>query len=169
MTQLMTEPKKGTAPVTATPTKDGSISAFGPARATVPGTPLKADEVRRLDTFWRACNYLAAGMIYLRANPLLREPLQPEHVKLRLLGHWGSSPGLSFAYIHLNRLITKYDLDVIFLAGPGHGAAGRDGAYTSLHAFARRPAAARRAAGAGRPRAGAARARSARRRSGSRS
>ena len=85
---------------------------------------LSAEELHNLDAYWRACNYLAAGMIYLRANPLLREPLQPEHVKLRLLGHWGSSPGLSFAYIHLNRLITKYDLDVIFLAGPGHGAPG---------------------------------------------
>jgi hypothetical protein len=77
-----------------------------------------------LDAYWRACNYLAAGMIYLQANPLLREPLMPEHVKLRLLGHWGSSPGLSFAYVHLNRLITKHDLDAIFLAGPGHGAPG---------------------------------------------
>jgi xylulose-5-phosphate/fructose-6-phosphate phosphoketolase len=85
---------------------------------------LSAEELRNLDAYWCACNYLAAGMIYLRANPLLREPLRPEHVKLRLLGHWGASPGLSFAYIHLNRLITKYDLDVIFLAGPGHGAPG---------------------------------------------
>ena len=85
---------------------------------------LSAEELRNIDAYWRACNYLAAGMIYLRANPLLREPLQPEHVKLRLLGHWGASPGLSFTYIHLNRLITKYDLDVIFLAGPGHGAPG---------------------------------------------
>jgi xylulose-5-phosphate/fructose-6-phosphate phosphoketolase len=85
---------------------------------------LSAEELHTIDAYWRACNYLAAGMIYLRGNPLLREPLQPEHVKLRLLGHWGASPGLSFAYIHLNRLITKYDLDVIFLAGPGHGAPG---------------------------------------------
>jgi xylulose-5-phosphate/fructose-6-phosphate phosphoketolase len=85
---------------------------------------LSAEELHNLDAYWRACNYLAAGMIYLRANPLLREPLKPEHVKLRLLGHWGASPGLSFAYIHLNRLINKYDLDAIFLAGPGHGAPG---------------------------------------------
>jgi xylulose-5-phosphate/fructose-6-phosphate phosphoketolase len=85
---------------------------------------LSAEELRNIDAYWRACNYLAAGMIYLRANPLLREPLQSEHVKLRLLGHWGASPGLSFTYIHLNRLINKYDLDVIFLAGPGHGAPG---------------------------------------------
>ena len=63
-------------------------------------------------------------MIYLRDNPLLREPLKPEHIKNRLLGHWGSSPGLSFTYIHLNRLIKKYDLNAIFMAGPGHGAPG---------------------------------------------
>jgi xylulose-5-phosphate/fructose-6-phosphate phosphoketolase len=86
--------------------------------------PLSTDELRRLDAYWRACNYLAAGMIYLQDNPLLREPLRPEHVKNRLLGHWGASPGLSFTYVHLNRLINKYDLDAIFLAGPGHGAPG---------------------------------------------
>jgi xylulose-5-phosphate/fructose-6-phosphate phosphoketolase len=87
-------------------------------------TELSSDELGRLDAYWRACNYLAAGMIFLRDNPLLREPLQPEHVKRRLLGHWGASPGLSFAWVHLNRLIKQYDLDAIFLAGPGHGAPG---------------------------------------------
>jgi xylulose-5-phosphate/fructose-6-phosphate phosphoketolase len=86
--------------------------------------PLSTDELRRLDAYWRACNYLAVGMIYLQDNPLLREPLKPEHVKNRLLGHWGASPGLSFTYVHLNRLINKYDLNAIFLAGPGHGAPG---------------------------------------------
>jgi xylulose-5-phosphate/fructose-6-phosphate phosphoketolase len=86
--------------------------------------PLDSDEQRKIDAYWRACNYLAAGMIYLRDNPLLKEPLQPEHIKNRLLGHWGSSPGLSFIYVHLNRLINKYDLDAIYLAGPGHGAPG---------------------------------------------
>ena len=86
--------------------------------------PLAADQLHALDAYWRACNYLAAGMIYLRDNPLLREPLKPEHIKERLLGHWGSSPGLSFAWVHLNRLIVKYDLDALFLAGPGHGAPG---------------------------------------------
>jgi xylulose-5-phosphate/fructose-6-phosphate phosphoketolase len=86
--------------------------------------PLSADELRKLDAYWRACNYLAAGMIYLRDNPLLRKPLQPEQIKLRLLGHWGASPGLSFVYVHLNRLINKHDLNAIFLAGPGHGAPG---------------------------------------------
>jgi xylulose-5-phosphate/fructose-6-phosphate phosphoketolase len=86
--------------------------------------PLGAEELRKTHAFWRACNYLAAGMIYLRDNPLLRQPLAEEHVKVRLLGHWGASPGLSFTYIHLNRLINKYDLNAIFLAGPGHGAPG---------------------------------------------
>jgi len=92
-----------------------------------------------MDAYWRACNYLAVGMIYLQGNPLLREPLRPEHVKLRLLGHWGASPGLSFAYVHLNRLINKYDLDAIFLAGPGHGAPGvlapvyLEGAYSEIY------------------------------------
>lgn len=86
--------------------------------------PLGEDELRKIDAYWRACNYLAVGMIYLRENPLLKESLQPSDVKHRLLGHWGSSPGLSFIYIHLNRLIKKYDLDMIYLAGPGHGAPG---------------------------------------------
>ncbi|MFZ5973782.1 MAG: phosphoketolase family protein [Bacillota bacterium] len=85
---------------------------------------LKNDELERINAYWMACNYLAAGMIYLRANPLLKEPLKPEHVKSRLLGHWGSSPGLSFIYVHLNRIIKKFDLDMIFIAGPGHGAPG---------------------------------------------
>src|SRR5258706_1122508 len=86
---------------------------------------LSADELRTIDAYWRACNYLAVGMIYLRANPLLREPLKPEHIKKRLLGHWGASPGLSFAWVHLNRLINKYDLDTIFLAGPRHAPPAR--------------------------------------------
>src|SRR5215207_10801976 len=100
---------------------------------------LSADELNRTHAYWRACNYLAAGMIYLRDNPLLREPLKEEHVKRRLLGHWGASPGLSFAYVHLNRLIKKYDLDAIFLAGPGHGAPGviapvyLEGAYSEVY------------------------------------
>jgi xylulose-5-phosphate/fructose-6-phosphate phosphoketolase len=101
-----------------------SISAFGPARATVAGTPLNAEDLRKTHAFWRACNYLALGMIYLQENPLLKEPLKAEHIKNRLLGHWGASPGLAFTYTHLNRLIKKYDLDMIFLAGPGHGAPG---------------------------------------------
>jgi xylulose-5-phosphate/fructose-6-phosphate phosphoketolase len=83
---------------------------------------LGPEELRTLNAYWRACNYLCVGMIYLRANPLLREPLKPEHIKNRLLGHWGSDPGQSFAWIHLNRLIKKYDLNAIYVAGPGHGA-----------------------------------------------
>ena len=86
--------------------------------------PLSDNELKDIHAYWRACNYLAAGMIYLKDNALLKMPLAPEHIKNRLLGHWGSSPGLSFAYIHLNRLINKYDLNAIFLAGPGHGAPG---------------------------------------------
>jgi xylulose-5-phosphate/fructose-6-phosphate phosphoketolase len=83
---------------------------------------LEPEELRTLNAYWRACNYLSVGMIYLRANALLREPLKPEHIKNRLLGHWGSDPGQSFTWIHLNRLIRKYDLNVIYVAGPGHGA-----------------------------------------------
>ena len=102
-------------------------------------TPLDARELEQIHAWWRACNYVAAGMIYLRDNPLLREPLRPEHIKERLLGHWGSSPGLSFLYVHLNRLIRKHDLDAIFLAGPGHGAPGvlapvyLEGAYSEVY------------------------------------
>ena len=84
--------------------------------------PLTDEELATVDAWWRACNYLAVGMIYLQANPLLRESLKPEHVKARLLGHWGSDPGMTLLYVHLNRLIRKHDLDVVFLAGPGHGA-----------------------------------------------
>ncbi|WP_438969716.1 phosphoketolase family protein [Methylophaga sp.] len=80
--------------------------------------------LEQMHAYWRACNYLAAGMIYLQDNPLLKSQLEPSHVKNRLLGHWGSSPGLSFIYIHMNRLINKYDLNAIFMAGPGHGAPG---------------------------------------------
>jgi xylulose-5-phosphate/fructose-6-phosphate phosphoketolase len=121
------------------PVEIDAISAFGPARATVTGAPLDADELRRLHAFWRACNYLALGMIYLKDNPLLKEPLRPEHIKNRLLGHWGASPALSFAYTHLNRAIRKYDLDAIFLAGPGHGAPGvlgpvyLEGTYSEIY------------------------------------
>jgi xylulose-5-phosphate/fructose-6-phosphate phosphoketolase len=101
--------------------------------------PLSAEELQKTHAYWRACNYLAAGMIYLRDNPLLREPLKPVHIKNRLLGHWGASPGLAFGYIHMNRLIKKYDLDAIFLAGPGHGAPGvlgpvyLEGTYSEIY------------------------------------
>jgi len=94
----------------------------GTRRRTSSRLPLAADELSRIDAYWRACNYLCAGMIYLRDNPLLREPLRPEHFKNRLLGHWGSDPGQTFAWVHLNRIIRKHDLDMIYISGPGHGA-----------------------------------------------
>jgi len=82
---------------------------------------LSKQEIEGLDAYWRAANYLTVGQIYLRDNPLLREPLRPEHIKPRLLGHWGTSPGLSFIYVHLNRLVRETDASVIYLTGPGHG------------------------------------------------
>ena len=98
-----------------------------------------ARELELIDAYWRACNYLSVGMIYLQANPLLREPLRVEHVKPRLLGHWGASPALSFVWIHLNRLIVRSNLDVVFVAGPGHGAPGvlgpayLEGTYSEIY------------------------------------
>src|SRR5688572_1732745 len=83
--------------------------------------PLTDKERELMNAYWRACNYLSVGMIYLKDNPLLKEPLKTEHVKHRLLGHWGASPALSFVWVHCNRMIVKYDLDMIFVAGPGHG------------------------------------------------
>ena len=100
---------------------------------------MSPEALRKTHAYWRACNYLSLGMIYLQDNPLLKEPLKPEHIKNRLLGHWGASPGLAFAYIHLNRLIKKYDLNMIFLAGPGHGAPGvlgpvyLEGTYSEIY------------------------------------
>src|SRR5215472_10917453 len=86
--------------------------------------PLSDDELELMNAYWRACNYLSVGMIYLKDNPLLKTPLKTEDVKHRLLGHWGASPALSFIWLHLNRMIVKQDLDMIFVAGPGHGAPG---------------------------------------------
>src|SRR5215207_7320127 len=87
-------------------------------------TPLRAEELARLDAHWRAANYLSVGQIYLMDNPLLREPLRPEHVKPRLLGHWGTTPGLNFIYAHMNRVIRRDGLEAIFVTGPGHGGPG---------------------------------------------
>ena len=86
--------------------------------------PLSADELRKMDAYWRACNYLCVGMLYLLENPLLREPLKAEHIKNRLLGHWGSDPGQTFTWVHLNRLIKKYDLDLDLYLGAGTWGAG---------------------------------------------
>jgi xylulose-5-phosphate/fructose-6-phosphate phosphoketolase len=83
--------------------------------------PLDAEELARIDAYWRAANYLSVGQIYLLDNPLLREPLRIEHIKPRLLGHWGTAPGLNFVYVHINRVIRREDLDVIYITGPGHG------------------------------------------------
>jgi xylulose-5-phosphate/fructose-6-phosphate phosphoketolase len=85
---------------------------------------LSASEIERLDAYWRAANYLSVGQIYLLDNPLLEEPLKAEHIKPRLLGHWGTTPGLNFVYAHLNRIIRKNDLSMIYIAGPGHGGPG---------------------------------------------
>jgi xylulose-5-phosphate/fructose-6-phosphate phosphoketolase len=84
--------------------------------------PLCTNDLNAIDAYWRACNYLCVGMMYLHDNPLLKKPLRAEHIKNRLLGHWGSDPGQTFIWVHLNRVIRKYDLDMIFLSGPGHGA-----------------------------------------------
>src|SRR6476620_2748707 len=101
--------------------------------------PLSPEELRKVNAYWRAANYLSVGQIYLYANPLLREPLKLEHVKPRLLGHWGTTPGLNFIYAHMNRVIKKYDIDAIYVCGPGHGGPGMvansylEGTYTELY------------------------------------
>src|SRR5213080_285902 len=101
--------------------------------------PLADDALQRIDAYWRAANYLSVGQIYLLANPLLREPLTLEHIKPRLLGHWGTTPGLNFVYVHLNRVIRERDLNVIYVTGPGHGGPGivantyLEGTYSELY------------------------------------
>ena len=116
-----------------------TLTAYGQARSSIIGNPLCPSELREIQAFWRACNYLSLGMIYLQDNPLLKEPLKPEHIKNRLLGHWGASPALSFCYGHLNRLIRRESLSALFLAGPGHGAPGvlgpvyLEGSYSEIY------------------------------------
>jgi xylulose-5-phosphate/fructose-6-phosphate phosphoketolase len=111
----------------------GSASPFEPER------PLPSEELKKMHAYWRAANYLSVGQIYLYANPLLREPLKLEHIKPRLLGHWGTTPGLNFIYVHFNRLIKKFDLNAIYITGPGHGGPGLvantylEGTYTELY------------------------------------
>ena len=100
---------------------------------------LSSEELRKMNAYWHAANYLSAGQIYLYDNPLLKSPLKLEHIKPRLLGHWGTTPGLNFLYLHLNRIIKKNDLNIIFIAGPGHGAPGviantyLEGTYTEIY------------------------------------
>jgi xylulose-5-phosphate/fructose-6-phosphate phosphoketolase len=115
------------------------LFAYGTARSTIKRTPPSADELRKIDAYWRASLYLCLGMLYLKENPLLREPLKAEQTNSRLLGHWGSDAGQSFTYIHFNRLINKYDLNEIFISGPGHGApavlsnAYLEGTYSEIY------------------------------------
>ena len=116
------------------------------AHVTIPAGPLAPDELRRMNAYWRAANYLSVGQIYLYDNPLLSEPLKPEHVKPRLLGHWGTTPGLNFIYVHLNRLIRKYDLNMMYVIGPGHGGPGivantyLEGTYSEIYSHVPRNA-----------------------------
>ena len=103
------------------------------------GSSLATDELQRIDAYWRAANYLSVGQIYLLDNPLLKAPLQRLHIKPRLLGHWGTTPGLNFIYVHMNRVIKQHDLDMIFVAGPGHGGPAvvantyLEGSYSELY------------------------------------
>jgi xylulose-5-phosphate/fructose-6-phosphate phosphoketolase len=107
--------------------------------STIEGVPLSSDELARIHAYWRAANYLAIGQIYLLDNPLLQQPLKLEHIKPRLLGHWGTTPGLNMVYVHLNRVINARDLNMIYVTGPGHGAPGivantyLEGSYTELY------------------------------------
>src|SRR4029077_16171134 len=94
--------------------KEGTVKEEAPS----------AEQLRAIDAYWRAANYLSVGQIYLFDNPLLQKSLKREHIKPRLLGHWGTTPGLNFIYVHLNRLIKERDLDVIYIIGPGHGGPG---------------------------------------------
>ena len=102
-------------------------------------TSAPTEPLAGMDAYWRAANYLSVGQIYLLDNPLLREPLRPEHIKPRLLGHWGTTPGQNFLYVHLNRLIRENDLDMIYIAGPGHGGPALvanvylEGTYTEIY------------------------------------
>jgi xylulose-5-phosphate/fructose-6-phosphate phosphoketolase len=115
------------------------VNTLHPVRITNSNNPLSSEEHRKMHAYWRAANYLSVGQIYLYANPLLREPLKIKHVKPRLLGHWGTTPGLNFIYVHFNRLIKKFDLNVIYIAGPGHGGPGivantyLEGSYTDFY------------------------------------
>src|SRR5499426_1126882 len=116
-----------------------SVTSAESAKISVTSRRLSPEELRRMNAYWRAANYLSVGQIYLYANPLLREPLQLQHVKPRLLGHWGTTPGLNFIYAHLNRAIRAHDLDMIFITGPGHGGPAvvanvyLEGTYTELY------------------------------------
>src|SRR5438445_6653784 len=116
-----------------------AVASADAAKFSVSTQPLSPEELRKMDDYWRAANYLSVGQIYLFANPLLREPLKLEHVKPRLLGHWGTTPGLNFVYVHANRVIKARELDAIYIMGPGHGGPGAvanaylEGTYSEIY------------------------------------
>src|SRR4051794_2825401 len=130
------QPGPAMEPPTIYDTTDGHSETEG---RNVRKAELSKEEIGRIDAWWRAANYLSVGQIYLLDNPLLREPLTPEHVKPRLLGHWGTTPGLNFMWVHLNRIIRARDLDAIYITGPGHGGPGivanayLEGTYSELY------------------------------------
>src|SRR5438309_7555700 len=123
--------------------REGSLmdtaASAGSTRPHESDEPLSTEELRKMQAYWRAANYLSVGQIYLYGNPLLHEPLKIEHIKPRLLGHWGTTPGLNFIYVHFNRLIKKHGLNVIYVTGPGHGGPGLvantylEGTYSELY------------------------------------
>src|SRR5260370_39047766 len=116
-----------------------SVASADSASLSVSNQPLSPGELRKMNAYWRAANYLSVGQIYRYANPLPREPVSLEHIKPRLLGHFGTTSGLNFIYIHFNRVIKKYDLNVIYVCGPGHGGPGivantyLEGTYTEFY------------------------------------
>src|SRR5437016_6038168 len=116
-----------------------AVASADPVKLSVTKQPLSPEELRKMNAYWRAANYLSVGQIYLLANPLLREPLKLKHIKPRLLGHWGTTPGLNFIYLHINRLIKENDLEMIFITGPGHGGPGivantyLEGTYSEIY------------------------------------
>src|SRR5512146_786603 len=119
--------------------KMATHTAADPRASMQPAGSLPTEELRKIDAYWRAANYLSVGQIYLYDNPLLQQPLKLEHIKPRLLGHWGTTPGLNFIYVHCNRLIKRYDLNMIYVCGPGHGGPGMvanaylEGTYSEVY------------------------------------
>jgi hypothetical protein len=139
---LTSEPPNGRGDQGNRPSGDPHVVRTGATGGPVPHVvdgPLGGDELAAMDAWWRAANYLALGQTYLTENPLLDRPLASEQIKPTLLGHWGSTPGLNFIYIHLNRIIRRHDLDLIYIAGPGHcghsmiAGAYLDGTYTEVY------------------------------------
>ena len=134
-------------PLVTQDTESGSLSAYGPARSMIMAEPLDSEALRKTHAYWRACNYLSLGMIYLQGNPLLREPLKPEHIKNRLLGHWGTSPGLSLdiaiGYLPLTRRMTRFRARVLNNPRVGSCPGARNSRPGQQHAPRRREVPAR--------------------------